>query len=289
MEFELDKGKVLSVKGTSFLEKELELISFIDDNSCLRDLNEYVIKNDINNFIDETELYEVIRHLNKVKKNNVLLIGKAGVGKTAMVEAVCKAINSNNVPDFLKGKTIVEMSLGGAIAGTKYRGEFEKKIQDILNFISERNDVILFIDEIHNLMNCGGNEGSISAGDMLKPYMARNDIMVIGATTLEEYKKSIKRNSAMNRRFSKVLIKEPKVSKTIQILESSKELYEKHYNVKLDTKEIRNVVLLAKRRKGTFPDKAFDELEAYCFGKQERQKQVNDALNIKPLKVGDNE
>ena len=287
MEFELDKGKVLPVKGTSSLEKELELISLIADNSCLRDLNEYVIKNDINNFIDETELYEVIRHLNKVKKNNVLLIGKAGVGKTAMVEAVCKAINNNNVPDFLKGKTIVEMSLGGAIAGTKYRGEFEEKIQDILNFISERNDVILFIDEIHNLMNCGGNEGSISAGDMLKPYMARNDIMVIGATTLEEYKKSIKRNSAMNRRFSKVLIKEPKVSKTIQILESSKELYEKHYNVKLDTKEIRNVVLLAKRRKGTFPDKAFDELEAYCFGKQERQKQVNDALNIKPLKVGD--
>ena len=284
MKFELDKGK-----GISSLEKELELISFIDDNSCLRDLNEYVIKNDINNFIDETELYEVIRHLNKVKKNNVLLIGKAGVGKTAMVEAVCKAINSNNVPDFLKEKTIVEMSLGGAIAGTKYRGEFEEKIQDILNFISERNDVILFIDEIHNLMNCGGNEGSINAGDMLKPYMARNDIMVIGATTLEEYKKSIKRNSAMNRRFSKVLIKEPKVSKTIQILESSKELYEKHYNVNLDTKEIRNVVLLAKRRKGTFPDKAFDELETYCFDKQERQKQVNDTLNIKQLKVGVNE
>lgn len=249
-----------------------EINDFIDNNSCLTNMNKYVKENNIKNYCFEKEIKELIKGLSKMKKSNVLLLGKAGIGKTALVEKLCELINEGDVPDSLKNKTILELSLGGAVAGTKYRGEFEEKIENILNFIKKRDDIILFIDEVHNVLGAGRAEGAIGAGDLLKPFMARGDIKIIGATTTKEYSHSIKKNSAMNRRFSKLLIKEPDVSTTIDILRQSKKAYEDYYKINLDDKEIILVVFKCKYKKGCYPDKAFDELESYCYEKAIFQK-----------------
>lgn len=250
------------------LEMELDLDEFIDTNKqFLKDMNDYVFEKSIHSFIEDEEVEALIKGLNKVKKNNILLIGKAGVGKTALVEGLCRLMNLGEVPKFLKDKHIIEFSLGGAISGTKYRGEFEKKVQKALDYFSQRDDVIIFIDEIHNIVGTGKAEGAIGAGDMFKPYMARNTLKLIGATTISEYKKNIKKDRALNRRFSKVLVKEPSVNKTIKILNNCKIDYEMHYGIELSEDEIRHIVLSSVMKKGNFPDKAFDSLEDYCYYK----------------------
>lgn len=252
---------------------DYELERFIDRNNCIKNMNEYVKKNKIKNYGFDEEIKELIKGLNRVKKNNVLLLGKPGIGKTALVEKLCELINQEKVPDILKNKTILEINMVGLEAGTQYRGSMEKKVQDIFNFIMDRDDIIIFIDEIHNILRCGKSEGSSGLGDMLKPYMARNELTLIGATTIEEYEETISKNGAMDRRFCKLYMDEPDEKKLLLILEKSKTQYEKHYNIKLSKNDIVKVIELSKSRQGSFPDKAFDELEDYCYEKVEEVKE----------------
>lgn len=249
------------------INNDYEMNNFINNNSCLRNMNEYVKENNVKNYGFEKEIKGLIKGLSKMKKSNVLLLGKAGIGKTALVEKLCELINEGNVPDYLKDKIILELSLGEALAGTRYRGEFEEKIEKILKFIKNNDNLILFIDEVHNVLGAGAAEGAIGAGDILKPFMARGNIKIIGATTIEEYSRSIKKNKAMDRRFSKLLMKEPDIHTTINILKQSKKVYENYYNVSLNDKEIILIVFKCKHKKGCYPDKAFDELEDYCYEK----------------------
>lgn len=236
----------------------------IEEIKELTNINSQIKKgNNLYELEEETE--KLIKGLLRYKKSNVLIVGKAGIGKTALVENLAKKINEGNVPEKLKNKKIYELSLNTTIAGTRYRGDFEEKVRNILEFVSSKKNIIIFVDEIHNILNLGGAEGAISLDETLKPFLARNKITMIGATTTKEYKRTIYKNEAFDRRFSKIKMKEPKLSKVIKILEASKENYEKHYSVNLDDNDLVRVVLKAKRRKGSFPDKAFDELEEYCY------------------------
>lgn len=259
--------------------KDKDLYKFLHDNSCLKYLNKFVKEKNITNIMLSDELDDLIKGLNRLKKNNVLIIGKTGIGKTALVESLCQKINRHDVPVNLRDKKILEMSLGGLLAGTKYRGEFEEKLNNILQFVINREDIILFIDEIHNLMTCGGAEGAIPGGEILKPYLARREVSIIGATTETEYKNTIFQDKAMNRRFSLLKMNEPTLEVTTEILNNDRKKYENHYGIKLTKEEIENVVIKSKKRTGSFPDKAFDELEEYCYQKlveDDSDKKVDD-------------
>lgn len=245
----------------------MKLDDFIKMHGCLKNLNKYVMVNNIKNVGLEEETQKLIKILFKYKKRNALIIGKAGIGKTALVENLAYLINKKLVPRFLENKVIVELSLGSSLAKTRYRGEFEEKIQMILDYVKNHKNIILFIDEIHTLINAGGSDGAIGAGDMFKPFLARGDISVIGATTFDDYCRTIREDKALNRRFSVIKMKEPSINKTIDILNGVKYKYEEHYNIDLVDDEIFKIVVNSRYKKGCFPDKALDTLEDYCYYK----------------------
>ncbi len=245
----------------------MKLDEFIRMHGCLRNLNRYVAKNGVKNIGLEKETEELVRILYKYKKRNALIIGESGIGKTALVENLAYLINNKCVPKYLEDKVIVELSLGSSVAGTKYRGDFEEKIKSILEYIKKQKNIILFIDEVHMLSRAGGAEGAIGAGEMFKPFLARGDISVIGATTKEEYNKLFRIDKALNRRFSVIKMREPSIDKTIDILNGVKDNYERHYNVDLENDEIAIIVVNSRYKKGKFPDKALDMLEEYCYYK----------------------
>ena len=166
----------------------------------------------------DKEIKEIIEILCRRKKNNPILIGEAGVGKTAIVEALSKMIKNNDVPLSLRNKRIISLDMATLVAGTKYRGEFEERLNKVLKEIEDNDDVILFIDEIHTLVGAGGAEGAIDASNIFKPALARNKLRCIGATTINEYKKYIEDDKALDRRFQKIIIKVPEVEETKQIL-----------------------------------------------------------------------
>ena len=238
-----------------------------DSYDCLTNLNDYVKENKIINYGMEEEVEKLIQGLMRYKKSNVLIIGKAGIGKTALVEKLAERLNSHAVPKVLRNKEIYEMNLNNAVAGTKYRGEFEEKVERVLRLVSHSKNMILFVDEIHNILELGGAEGAMSFGETLKPYLARNQITLIGATTRKEYEKTIKRDAAFDRRFFKIEMKEPKINDVIKILNSVVKQYEAHYKIRISDEEIKKIVLKSRKRKGCFPDKALDELEEYCYQK----------------------
>jgi len=206
------------------------------------------------------EIQRVIQILSRRKKNNPCIIGEAGVGKTAIVEGLAQKIINNDVPEILKEKRIICLDLALIVAGTKYRGEFEKRLKKIVNEVQESSDVILFIDEIHTLVGAGAAEGAIDASNILKPALARGELQVIGATTADEYRKYIEKDAALERRFQPIYISEPSIEETIKILQGLKDKYEAHHKIKITDQALEAAAHLSARYvSGRFlPDKAID-------------------------------
>ncbi len=213
----------------------------------------------------DKELNELIEALCKKDKSNAILIGEAGVGKTAIVEALAKKINNNDVPEYLKNKQIIELTMSSIVSGTRYRGEFEEKIEKIISEFESNEDLILFIDEIHTMVGAGGAEGAIDASNILKPYLARNKIKCIGATTINEYSKTISKDKALNRRFQIIKVNEPTKEETLNILKNTKKYYEKYHNVKINNKDLKFIIEITDKDKTKKnPDKSLELLDLLC-------------------------
>jgi ATP-dependent Clp protease ATP-binding subunit ClpC len=208
----------------------------------------------------EKEIERVMQILSRRTKNNPVLIGEPGVGKTAVVEGLAQKISSNQVPDVLRGKEIYTLDLGALVAGSKYRGEFEERLKKVMKEISERNDIILFIDEMHNLVGAGAAEGAIDAASILKPALARGELQTIGATTLDEYRKHVEKDAALERRFQPINVGEPSVDETVDILKGLRERYEAHHHVDITDEALVAAANLADRYISDrfLPDKAID-------------------------------
>ena len=231
------------------------------------DLNKKAEKKQLDPVIGrKQEIRRVMEILTRKKKNNPILVGLAGVGKTAIVEELSSRIVRGEVPISLKNKRIISVDMATLVAGTKYRGEFEERMRKILKEIEENDDIILFIDEIHTLVGAGGAEGAIDASNILKPALARGTLHLIGATTMEEYKKFIESDSALERRFQKVYVEEPSVEETIHILTKIKPIYEKYHCVTLPDTCIRDIVKLSREYiyDRYEPDKSIDILDEVC-------------------------
>lgn len=214
----------------------------------------------------DEEINKVIETLLRHKKNNPLLVGKAGVGKTAIVEELARRINNNQIPEKLENTKIIMLEMGNLVAGTKYRGEFEEKLTKIIDKATEDESIILFIDEIHSMVNAGAADGAVSAADILKPYLARGNIKVIGATTINEYNKYFLKDKALIRRFEKIVIDEPSLEETKQILYNIKKEYEKYHNIKITSKNIEDIVKYADLyiHDKCNPDKSIELLDSIC-------------------------
>ena len=211
----------------------------------------------------KSEIDRVIQILSRRTKNNPCLIGEPGVGKTAVVEGLAEKIVSDDVPEMLKNKRVVTLDISGMVAGAKYRGDFEERIKKCLSEVKKAGDVILFIDEIHTIVGAGSAEGAVDAANILKPLLARGEVQVVGATTLNEYRKYIEKDSALERRFSPVTVGEPTEEETIKILEGLRDKYEAHHNVKITEGAIKAAVDLSIRyiNDRYLPDKAIDLMD----------------------------
>ena len=216
----------------------------------------------------EPELKRLLQILSRKTKNNPCLIGEPGVGKTAVTEALALKIAAGQVPEFLKNKRILSLNISTVVAGTKYRGEFEERMKNILEEFAAHPEIILFIDELHTLIGAGGAEGSLDAANILKPALSRGEIQVIGATTLNEYRKHIEKDAALKRRFQSVLVEEPDEAETLEILRGRKELYEKHHHLIIREEALEAAVKLSRRyiSDRLWPDKALDLLDEACAG-----------------------
>lgn len=214
----------------------------------------------------DKEIDEIIQILVRKNKSNPVLLGEAGVGKTAIVEELSRRIFNGNVPNKLKGKHIINLDMSQAVAGTKYRGEFEEKLTKIIDEVSNNSDIILFIDEIHTIVGAGGAEGAIDASNILKPALARNKIKCIGATTLAEYKKFIEKDKALERRFKKVIIEEPKGEDLKKIIYDLKSTYENYHKVKISNDKLDLLMNLTDKYicNHKNPDKTIDILDEVC-------------------------
>ncbi len=211
----------------------------------------------------QTEIERVMQILSRRTKNNPVLIGEPGVGKTAVVEGLAQRIATGNIPELLKGKQIYTLDLAALVAGSKYRGEFEERLKKVMKEIGQRGDIILFIDELHNLVGAGAAEGAIDAASILKPALARGELQTIGATTLDEYRKYLERDAALERRFQQIRVEEPSVDDTIQILRGLRDRYEAHHRCKISDDALDAAAQLADRyiQDRHLPDKAIDLID----------------------------
>lgn len=251
-------------------------------------LNEKVMSNLTDPVIDrEKEIERILEILCRRTKNNPILIGNAGVGKTAIVEELAKRIVTNEVPDYLKNKKIISLDMATTVAGTKYRGEFEERMRKILNEIETNDDIILFIDEIHTLVGAGGAEGAIDASNILKPALARGHLRCIGATTVEEYKKFIEKDKALERRFQKVNIEEPSYEKTLEILTKLKPIYEKFHKVILQPELLDEIVKLSAKYiyDRSEPDKSIDIMDEACSKVSIKETKIDKEITSLELEI----
>lgn len=251
------------------------------------DLNKKVKEGKVDLVIGrEKEILRVLEILGRKNKNNPILIGDAGVGKTAIVEEIARMIVNGEIPK-LNGMRIISLNMSSVVSGTKYRGEFEEKMERIINELEDNPDIILFIDEIHTLVGAGGAEGAIDASNILKPALAREAVRCIGATTTNEYEKNILKDKALDRRFQKVVVNEPSVSETCEILEKIKDGYEKYHNVSINSSLINDIVILSDKyiydRKR--PDRAIDILDEVCSKVGTRKSNKLNKLKELELKI----
>jgi ATP-dependent Clp protease ATP-binding subunit ClpC len=211
----------------------------------------------------ETEIERIMQILSRRTKNNPVLIGEPGVGKTAVVEGLAQRITNADVPELLKGKQIYTLDLAALVAGSKYRGEFEERLKKVMKEITQRGDIILFIDELHNLVGAGAAEGAIDAASILKPALARGELQTIGATTLDEYRKYLERDSALERRFQQIRVDQPSIEETVQILEGLRDRYEQHHKIEITDEALQAASELADRyiSDRQLPDKAIDLID----------------------------
>lgn len=237
---ELDKPKILSSIGVCLTDKEIDKI-----------------------YLRDKELDEVMEILLRKGKNNPLLVGDPGVGKTAIAYELARRIKCGNVPDRLKGKEVYLVSTSSLVSGTKYRGEFEERVNGLINEVIRNGNIILFIDEIHTIMKTGSSEAGVDGANILKPYLARNDLKIIGATTKREYDEYLKKDGAFARRFAKVIVNEPSLKDTVTILNKLKKSYEEFYNLKINSNVIKYLVdLCDKYLPNSYnPDKSIDILD----------------------------
>lgn len=228
----------------------------------------------------EKEINELIEALCKKDKNNAIIVGEAGVGKTAIVEALAYKINKNEVPKELQNKKIIEISMSSVISGTRYRGEFEEKMEKIIDEFKENDDYILFIDEIHTMVGTGGSDGAIDASNILKPSLARNEIKCIGATTTREYNKSFLKDKALNRRFQIINIEEASELETLNILKNVKKYYENFHKVKISSKELNTIINMAsKDNTKKEPDRSLELLDLICTKAKINKPNTNIKIN----------
>jgi len=243
-------------------KKNAEVTSVLDQYS--RDLTKLSAEGSLDPVVGrEKEIDRVIQILSRRNKNNPCLIGEPGVGKTAIVEGIAERIVTGMVPDTVLGKRVVALDLSGIVAGSKYRGEFEERIKKVLAEVTKAGNVLLFIDEIHTIIGAGGAEGAIDAANILKPALARGEVQVIGATTVEEYRKYIEKDAALERRFQPVVVEEPTEEETVEILKGLRGQYEKHHGVTITDEALRAAVRLSARyiNDRFLPDKAIDLMD----------------------------
>jgi ATP-dependent Clp protease ATP-binding subunit ClpB len=261
---------LVSVRGTQRVTDQNPEDKYQALERYARDLTELARRGKLDPVIGrDDEVRRVIQVLSRRTKNNPVLIGEPGVGKTAIVEGIAQRIVAGDVPESLKSKRLVQLDLGALVAGSKYRGEFEDRLKAVLKEIEESNgQVILFIDELHTLVGAGAAEGSIDASNMLKPALARGELRCIGATTLNEYKKYIEKDAALERRFQPVYVGEPSVEDTIAILRGLKERYEVHHGVRIKDSAIVAAAVLSNRYISDrfLPDKAIDLIDEAASG-----------------------
>ncbi|MBE6250198.1 MAG: ATP-dependent Clp protease ATP-binding subunit [Bacteroidales bacterium] len=211
----------------------------------------------------EDEIQRVIQILGRRRKNNPMLVGDPGVGKSAIIEGIALKIANDDIPPALAGKRLISLDLGSIVAGTKYRGDFEKRLKSIIKEVADSPDVILFIDEFHTIVGAGGASGSLDAANMLKPALARGDIQCIGATTMDEFRKIVEKDGALDRRFQKITVEHTDIAQTISILTRLKTNYEKHHNVRYTDEAIEACVRMSERyiTDRCLPDKAIDAMD----------------------------
>lgn len=301
----LEIQEVLSSKNNNFNNiEDYELISEIkkEDIATLKkysiDLTKKAKEGKLDPVIGrEKETRRVIEILSRRIKNNPCLIGDAGVGKTAIIEGLAEKIANKEVPDELKFKKIFSLDISMLLAGSKYRGDFEERMKKCLNEAQKNKNIILFIDEIHMIVGTGAAEGAIDASNILKPLLARGDIQLIGATTINEYRKYIEKDNALERRFQPVIVEEPSKENTILILKGIRDKYEAHHNVKIKDEAIYSAVELAKRyiNDRNFPDKAIDLIDEACsrvkldvFNMPENIKELENSLSKIKLEKEEN-
>ncbi len=264
VDFETVKVEIENMMSgkTSAKKKEKSETPFLDHFS--RDLTELARDEKLDPIIGrEKEIERVAQILSRRKKNNPVLIGEPGVGKTAIVEGLAQRIIERRVPQVLEGKRVVTLDMGSMVAGTKYRGQFEERMKAIMTELQNTRNVILFIDELHTIVGAGSAEGTLDASNMFKPALSRGELQCIGATTLDEYRKYIEKDGALERRFQTIMVDPPSAEETMQILEGLRPKYEEHHRVKITDKALDAAVTLSDRymRNKFLPDKAIDVID----------------------------
>lgn len=248
----------ISTKSVDENDKEYPNLKKYGENLNIKSLNK------IDGVIGrEKEIERIIQIVTRRTKNNPVLIGEAGVGKTAIVEGLAKKIAMGDVPDIMKDKKIISLDMSAMVAGTKYRGDFEKRIVDTLKEVKSMDDVILFIDEIHTIVGAGGSEGGLDASNIMKPYLTKGDLKIIGATTITEYRQFIEKEVALERRMQPIYIEEPSVEETIEMIKGIKNNYEKYHRIQISDEVIEEAVRLSDRYliDRFLPDKAIDVID----------------------------